>query len=92
MAGSYKHVTKDDGNFRADVKDFGGMIKNLGDAYEACEEMYFMISFLARGNRRRIEEAREAFVLARHEDRYFGKTENQQAFIEAIVAKLGEKK
>lgn len=60
MAGSYKHVTKPDGSFNAE--DFGEMIENLGDAYEACEEMHFMVSFLAGGDRERIAEAHAAFV------------------------------
>ncbi len=45
MAGSYRHVTKDDGTF--DSEDFTNMIENLGDAHEACEMMHFMIQYLA---------------------------------------------
>jgi hypothetical protein len=63
MAGSYKHCVTDDGKFLAE--DFDGMIENLGDAYEACEEMVFMIDFLANGDRSRIDEASEAFYASK---------------------------
>lgn len=43
MAGSYQHVTNDDGSFRG-----LDLIDNLGDAYEAIEEMHDMIAFMAR--------------------------------------------
>lgn len=41
MAGSYRHCEGDDGSFRFD------MIENMGDAYEACEMLYFMVKWLA---------------------------------------------
>lgn len=59
MAGSYQHCIDDNGKFRED--DFTDMIENLGDAYEACEEMVFMINFLAEGDRKRIQVAEVAF-------------------------------
>lgn len=65
MAGSYKHVCKEDGAFRDDPEDFTGRIENLGDAYEACEEMHFMIGFLAGGDRAKIAEALSAFYESR---------------------------
>jgi hypothetical protein len=46
MAGSYNHVVNDDGGLR-DNESFVDMIENLGDAYEAVEEMYGMIWYLA---------------------------------------------
>lgn len=46
MAGSYNHVTTRTGNLR-DNDSFVQMIENLGDAYEAVEEMYGMIWHLA---------------------------------------------
>lgn len=46
MAGSYNHVTTRTGNLR-DNDSFVQMIENLGDAYEAVEEMYGMIWWLA---------------------------------------------
>jgi hypothetical protein len=46
MAGSYYHVVTDDGNLiRSEW--FPNVIENLGDAYEAIEELYGMIWFLA---------------------------------------------
>ena len=46
MAGSYDHVTTKKGKLR-NPKTFSQMIENLGDAYEAIEEMYGMIQILA---------------------------------------------
>ncbi len=46
MAGSYNHVTNDEGQL-LNNEDFVQMIENLGDAYEAVEEMYGMIWYLA---------------------------------------------
>jgi len=37
-----------------------GMIENLGDAYEAIEEMYWMIQHLTKGDRTAIKEANTA--------------------------------
>lgn len=48
MAGSYAHVVNDQGQLISN-NDFPHLIENLGDAYEAIEEMYGMIWFLARG-------------------------------------------
>ena len=42
MAGSYRHVTNSDGSFRG-----LDLIENLGDAYEAIEEMHDMIRWFA---------------------------------------------
>ena len=52
MAGSYRHITKNDGTFR-------GMenIDNLGDAAEALEECYDMIQWLTHGNKKKIYKA-----------------------------------
>jgi len=40
MAGSYQHCLNEDGTFRFDL------IENMGDAYEACEEMFELIKIL----------------------------------------------
>lgn len=61
VAGSYKHVCKKNGKFRDDFDDFAGMIENLGDAYEACEMMHFMIGHLAEADRKKIRAAESAF-------------------------------
>lgn len=52
MAGSYRHVVKTDGAFRGTE-----LVDNLGDAYEALEEMYEMIQQLTGGDKRKIYEA-----------------------------------
>lgn len=46
MAGSYGHVTTDDGMLRS-VDGVNDMLDNGGDVYEAIEEMYGMIWYLA---------------------------------------------
>ncbi len=62
MAGSYKHCCNEDGSFRED--DFADMIENLGDAHEACEQMHWMIQYLAGHDSNRIAEAEEAYYAA----------------------------
>lgn len=49
MAGSYNHVVNDKGNLldNDEMMISAAMIENLGDAYEAIEEMYGMIWYLA---------------------------------------------
>jgi hypothetical protein len=38
MAGSFNHCKSDDGEFKFNF------IENMRDAYEACEEMYYMLT------------------------------------------------
>jgi len=59
MAGSYKHCCKADGSFRDE--NFTDMIENLGDAQEACEEMHWMISYLAGGDQTKVNAASDAY-------------------------------
>lgn len=50
MAGSYRHVvsTADDTAGKLlDYRDMAGMLENAGDVWEAVEEMFGMIWFLA---------------------------------------------
>lgn len=49
MAGSYNHIVNNDGTLMDNDRMMisGAMIENLGDAYEAIEELYGMIWFLA---------------------------------------------
>jgi hypothetical protein len=49
MAGSYNHCVTDAGNLMSNDRMMisGAMIENLGDAYEAIEEMFGMIWWLA---------------------------------------------
>ena len=46
MAGSWRHMTGRTGRF-LNNENFCGMIENLGDAYEAAEECYGMVQYLA---------------------------------------------
>jgi hypothetical protein len=55
MAGSYKHCTNEKGEWIGD--HFTESIENLGDAHEACEEMFYMIQFLSHENKSLIEQA-----------------------------------
>lgn len=73
MAGSYRHVVELEKNqFGAPVLKFRGTesLDNLGDAYEALEEMHDMIEYLTRGNPYRVHEAwREGHCYKRIPDR-----------------------
>lgn len=60
MAGSYNHCVTKSGRLLSN-ESFVDMIENLGDAYEAVEEFYGMIWFLANGDASRVEEARIAY-------------------------------
>ncbi len=55
MAGSYDHCRDDDGNFTFDL------IENMGDAYETCEMMFWMINHLADGDKTKIDKAENAY-------------------------------
>ena len=57
MAGSYRHITDSDNEFRGI-----DLIDNLGDAYEALEECWEMIKILAGNDKRKIFEAQEEYV------------------------------
>lgn len=46
MAGSWRHMTTKSGKLRSN-ESFTAMIENLGDAYEAAEECYGMVWYLA---------------------------------------------
>ncbi len=70
MAGSYEHCTKKDGSFiggdgASAEGAFVDMIENLGDAYEACEHMHWMIHYLANGDQKKIREASVAYYAHR---------------------------
>lgn len=56
MAGSYNHITDDDGNL-LDNEAFLERIENLGDAYEMAEELYDMIKRLRSAAARALERA-----------------------------------
>ena len=60
MAGSYMHVTDENGKLKSN-EDFINYIENLGDAYEAIEEMYYMIQYLSNGDADSINDSLEWF-------------------------------
>lgn len=62
MAGSYNHCVTRLGKLRNN-HSFLQHIETLGDAYEAVEEMYGMIWYLASGNEARVELARDHWRL-----------------------------
>lgn len=55
MAGSYKHCIREDYSFNSE--GFHDLIENLGDAYEACEQMVWLIWYLSGSDKNRIKEA-----------------------------------
>jgi hypothetical protein len=60
MAGSYSHATTDDHKLR-NFLNMGIATETHGDAYETIEEMYGMIWFLAKGNKKKVEKARKKY-------------------------------
>jgi len=56
MAGSYGHCVDDQGAL-VDSVTLAGMLENGGDVWEAVEQMYGMIWFLADGQRDRVDAA-----------------------------------
>lgn len=60
MAGSYDHATTKSGKLRSNETIFD-MLENGGDVYEALEEMYGMIWYLAEGQAHNVEEARKNY-------------------------------
>ena len=58
MAGSIMHVTKENGEWVTDNREFCDMIENLGDAFEMYEEMRDLIQSLQAENKIMKEELR----------------------------------
>jgi hypothetical protein len=57
MAGSYQHIVDDEGRL-LEPEDLCSMLECVsGDVYEACEEMYGMIWWLAEQYARSLEQA-----------------------------------
>lgn len=56
MAGSFKHLTNEDGTYRGP-----DLLENMSDMGQAVEQMFFMIGYLARWDRRKINEASDAY-------------------------------
>lgn len=64
MAGSYSHVVNDAGQLIGQ-KRMHGMLdySDTGDVYEAIEEMFGMIWYLANGDPVMVEEARRLWEI-----------------------------
>ena len=61
MAGSYYHcIHRETGKLR-DSSSLSQMLENGGDVYEAVEEMYGMIWYLAGGDELKVEEAQRMY-------------------------------
>jgi hypothetical protein len=60
MAGSYAHTVDDDGKLLGPL-NMRGMLENSGDVYEAIEELYGMIWFLAEGDPLRVTHAQRNY-------------------------------
>lgn len=56
MAGSYRHVVDDAGRLLG-PEYVAGTLENDGDVYEAVEQMYGMIWYLADGDPAKVERA-----------------------------------
>lgn len=61
MAGSYNHCIEKPSGRLLNARDLNAMIENGGDVYEAVEEFYGMVWFLAGGSAERVEEARQNY-------------------------------
>jgi len=57
MAGSYRHITDGDNNFKGIE-----LISDLGDAYEALEECWHIINILSGGDKQKIADAHLEYV------------------------------
>ena len=58
MAGSYQHIIDENGAFAGHQH----LLDTGGDVYEALEEIYGMIWYLANGDAARVEEARRNYT------------------------------
>lgn len=56
MAGSYKHLTNEDGTYRGP-----SLLENMHDMGEAVEHMWFMIGLLSGWDRHRVQAASDAY-------------------------------
>ena len=61
MAGSYRHITDSKNNIISN-EEFPKMIENLGDAYEALEECYYMIGILTNWDLNKINEVHTEYL------------------------------
>ena len=69
MAGSYNHIINKRTGGLLKPEKMEGMIENLGDAYEAIEECFWMIQVLADGDKKTIHEAMKSaqeFIAINH--------------------------
>jgi hypothetical protein len=62
MAGSYNHCVEKPSGKLLNNLDCVSMIENGGDVYEAVEEFYGMVWYLAGGDARLVEDARQNYL------------------------------
>ena len=60
MAGSYGHCVNDDGKLLGPY-DLNGMLTTGGDVWEAVEELFGMVWWLAAGDAERVQQAWEHY-------------------------------
>jgi hypothetical protein len=63
MAGSYNHCVDKESGRLYKSRDLNRMIEPGRDVYEAVEELYGMVWYLANGDASRVEEARQRYPL-----------------------------
>lgn len=61
MAGSYQHCVTDDGKLLGPVMLRAMLVENGGHVWEAVEELYGMVWYLAAGDELKVEEAQRMF-------------------------------
>lgn len=66
MAGSFRHCVTDNGSLRS-PGSLNEMLENGGDVFEAVEQMYGMIWFLAEAGRHSDDDAKRRIEWARRE-------------------------
>jgi hypothetical protein len=66
MAGSFQHCVTAKGQLRS-PKSVNEMLENGGDVFEAVEEMYGMIWFLAKAGRHSDDDAKRRIAWAERE-------------------------
>jgi hypothetical protein len=69
MAGSWQHMTTKNGRLLSNER-FVQMIENLGDAYEAAEECYGMVQWLAARVMRSTDPAEHRRLVIKEAQRF----------------------
>ena len=69
MAGSYNHIVDEKGDLITN-EEFTRSIENLGDAYKAAKECWYIIQILAQGDKSKVTSAqRTMYQMLNHKYR-----------------------